>query len=80
LKPVAMPNEPYGAGTDAIQAQKAIPIANALGQQSAQPVAPPPSVQQSPVPQAPVTVTPLDAPTQRPNEHVMTGAPIGPGL
>lgn len=27
----------------------------------------------------PDNLTPLDAPTQRPTEHVMTGAPMGPG-
>lgn len=25
-------------------------------------------------------IVPLDAPSTRPNEHVMTGAPVGPGL
>lgn len=62
------PSPQYGAGVANQQAQAAMPIAAA-------PTAPPPQ-QQAP---APAPIVPLDAPSQRPDEHVMAGAPSGPG-
>jgi hypothetical protein len=38
-----------------------------------------PMVQADPVPAAPVRLTGLDAPTERPDEHVMAGVDRGPG-
>jgi hypothetical protein len=79
LKPVSMPNEVYGAGQDAINAQKAIPLQNAVAQQAPQlSAAPPAAGPPGAMPGAP-PISPLDAMTARPNEHVMTGAPVGPG-
>lgn len=94
LKPVAMPGQQYGQGVDAIQAQNTIPLPNNAAAQAPQPPppgAPPPgapmaagapTAQQmmaslASAPRPPVT--PLDAPTGNPNEHVMTGVPSGPG-
>lgn len=83
LKPVSMPGEVYGAGQDAINAQKAIPLPNAQAAQAPQPQpAGQPTAQQvlaqiAAQPRPPVT--PLDAPSGNPGEHIMTGAPTGPG-
>jgi len=89
LKPVAMPGQQYGAGVDAIQAQNVIPLPNAQAATAPQPPAPNapmpaggPTAQQvlaqiGAAPRAPVV--PLDAPSTNPGEHVMTGAPMGPG-
>lgn len=68
-QPVRVPTGlPYGERQARVQALKAAPIP----QQAPVNAAPPPA---GPPPQ----VTPLSAPTQRPNEPVTAGAPIGPG-
>ena len=62
------PSPQYGANVASEQAQQAMPIA----------AAPLPAAPMAPAP-APAPVVPLDAPSLRPDEHVMTGAPSGPG-
>ena len=83
LRPAAYPHQAYGQGVDAIQSQKAIPLPNEVANQtpSASPPVSPAAVSPPPLPAnyAPVQVTPLDAPSDRPGEHVMSGAPMGPG-
>jgi hypothetical protein len=80
LSPAAYPHQAYGQGVDAIQAQKQIPLPNEVANQTPTstptPVAVPPPMPENYQPQQ---VTPLDAPTGKPGEHVMSGAPIGPG-
>ncbi len=65
LKPQAIQGGEYGSVKAQIDSQKAVPMASAP-LQPASPVGQP-----FPAPQAPLT--PLDAPTQRPDEHLMTG-------
>lgn len=83
LRPVSMPGEVYGAGQEAIQAQKAVPLPNAQAAQAPQPqAAPAPNAAQvlaanAAAPRPPIV--PLDAPSQNPGEHIMAGAPTGPG-
>lgn len=84
LSPVAYPGSVYGQGVDQIQDQKAIPLPNAVANQTpSAPAGGAPSSQPVPEPlpagYQPQQVTPLDAPTNRPGEHVMSGAPVGPG-
>lgn len=71
-QPIRVPTgQPYGARQAAVQSQQANPLPQ---------VPQPRPVQARPMtgpPQEPPT--PLDAPTQNPNEHVMTGSPLGPG-
>lgn len=57
------PSTQYGRGVAQERAIAAMPMG-----------APPP-----PPAAEPRTATPLDAPTARPDEHVMSGAPVGPG-
>lgn len=81
LAPAAYPGQVYGQGVDAIQAQKAIPLPNEVANQAPQPAAPSSTPMPEPLPPnyQPQQRTPLDAPTGRPGEHVMSGAPMGPG-
>lgn len=70
--PVArIPGQPYGAQADQVRAQQAIPVV------SSPPVGP--SVPSSAAPAQPTPLTPLGAPTKRPNEPVTAGSPSGPG-
>lgn len=82
LSPAAYPHQVYGAGVDAIQSQKQIPLPNEVANQAPTPgAAPAVAVAPQPLPAnyQPQQRTPLDAPTERPGEHVMSGAPMGPG-
>lgn len=75
LAPAASPGQQYGQATQQLDAQKGVPIA------------PPPAPGAPvPMPQAPPTPAPMPGaagafsrPTERPDEHVMSGAPMGPG-
>jgi hypothetical protein len=64
------PSTQYGQAAASVRSQQAVPMAAPPA--PAQPSAAPP-----PIP--PGGVTPLNAPSERPGEHVMTGAPVGPG-
>lgn len=66
----AVPNQPYGEAGEQIAAQEIAPLRQVPsgGQMAMEPQG------------APVSVTPLDAPTGRPNEPVTAGVPIGPGV
>lgn len=59
-----IPGLPYGQGQATMQQQMSAPMAG------------------SPAPQAPELppITPLSVPTQRPDEHIATGMPFGPGV
>ena len=69
LKPQAIQGGQYGSVKAQIDSQKAVPMASAPLPVQGQPTSP--VGQPFPAPQAPLT--PLDAPTQRPDEHLMTG-------
>lgn len=79
--------QPYGAATAQRQAQQAVPVAGAPviapGAASAPggtPQGGPPPVMGLPAGlPAPGSLPPLDAPTDRPDEHLMTGVDAGPG-
>jgi hypothetical protein len=60
------PSPQYGTAVAQQRAQQAMPIA---------PPGPPIPAQAA----APAPIVPLDAPTQRPDEHVMSGVSVGPG-
>lgn len=63
----------YGDRKALEDAQRAMPLENAAGAQAAtQGAAPPPSVM-------PGDLGPLNRPSDRPNEPVTAGAPLGPG-
>lgn len=78
-QPNGLPNQPnvqptglpYGQNQQLHQAQAQAPIPNTQGSQLDQALHD--ARTQMPSPQQ-VGLTPLDAPTERPNEHVMTGA------
>ena len=59
-----IPGLPYGQGQATMQQQMSAPMAG------------------SPAPQVPELppITPLSVPTQRPDEHIATGMPFGPGV
>lgn len=65
------PSPQYGTAVAQQRALQAMPIAAPPG-----PRPPTPSGPSGPSPQP---VVPLDAPSMRPDEHVMAGAPVGPG-
>lgn len=73
--PTAATGQPYGQAGQQIAAQRAVPL----------PSAPPPPSPAAAAPAggeaAPPPPPPPDPyrPTERPNEHVMTGLPVGPG-
>lgn len=69
----AAPNQPYGAAGAQLAAQKIAPMGS--GPQLPQ-GAPP---QQAEEPYTMPQMTPLDAPSARPNEPVTAGLPVGPG-
>lgn len=90
LPPTAAPSAEYGQATAALNAQRALPMAaaptNAPGAASPSPApggnpaaAPPPVTGLPPGLPPPGSMQPLDAPTDRPDEHMMTGVPAGPG-
>src|SRR5689334_3540183 len=83
------PGTAYSNRTD-LQKPKVVPIrtgpsqqygqnANLVRQQQAVPMAAPPSPPSPGLVAPPGGIVPLDAPSQRPDEHVMTGAPVGGG-
>lgn len=67
------PSQQYGQNADLIRQQQAVPMAPQPTAAPADPNAPPPLYT------PPGGIVPLDAPTQRPDEHVMTGASVGAG-
>lgn len=71
------PSAQYGAATAQAAAQKQVPMASGPLPTAGAPPAPggPPA----PVGPLPGEVTPLDAPSENPGEHVMTGVAAGPG-
>lgn len=83
--------QPYGAAGQQAAAQKLVPMANApiSGPVAGGPPTPPganqgatpapPSLGLPPGLPAPGSMPPLSAPTDRPDEHLMTGVPAGPG-
>lgn len=66
----------YGSQTQQAASQRAVPMASGVLPQ-AQNVPQTPTT--SSVSTTPMPLTPLDAPTQRPDEHLMTGVNAGPG-
>lgn len=69
-----VPGQQYGQATAQAAAQRAVPMAGAPAVPAASPGAPPPAgLGPTPPPPDPYR------PTERPNEHVMTGLPVGPG-
>lgn len=68
------PSAEYGQAKALADAQRAVPLA----QTPPVPAAPAPSAPAAVGPY-PGEVTPLDAPTQRPNEPLTHGLPVGPG-
>ena len=77
LPATAVPNQPYGVAGAQLESQKIVPMANApLPQGQLQPNSQP--FQQPQGPQ-PGSLGDLTDPTQRPNEHFMTGVNAGPG-
>lgn len=69
---VQAPSPQYGAGVAQQKQMQALPMGPAPTPQPA-PLVP------QPQPAQPVPLVGLDAPTQRPDEHVMAGSPSGPG-
>jgi hypothetical protein len=82
LAPTAATGQAYGVRAEQIAAQRAVPMGPPPTDvvPSAAPQTP---MQQAALPATPPvlpgSLTPLDAPTERPDEHVMSGAPVGPG-
>lgn len=73
--PVAAPTGlGYGERKAIEDAQRAVPVASPGVPPQAAPTSPPPATW--PIPG---TLTPLDAPSERPGEPVTAGLPIGPG-
>jgi hypothetical protein len=77
----AVPNQPYGVAAAQRAAAQAIPMGQPpLG---AAPTQTPPQAQPQAAPQQPLAVPggngPLTRPTERPNEPVTHGLPMGPG-
>lgn len=72
LPATVVPGQTYGKGKEQLDAQRAVPMASGPALPSPTPVS------QGPL-TTPVQPIPLDAPTGNPNEHVLAGAPIGPG-
>lgn len=70
------PGQQYGMATAQRAAQQAVPMAPAPTSvpPASGPSAPPPAL--GPLPGA---LTPLHAPSERPDEHVMSGVSVGPG-
>lgn len=68
------PSQQYGSRVASERAQQVVPMGTSP---APTPAAAPVAAPTPPVP--PGGVTPLDAPSERPGEHVMTGAPLGPG-
>lgn len=82
LPPKTVTGQTYGEAKTQLDAQRQTPMASAAPSNVAAPAPagmPPMAVPQGPVPVMPGSVTPPHAPTERPGEHVMTGASSGPG-
>lgn len=73
LPPTVAPGQQYGQGQAQRAAQQRVPMGPAP---AAGPGAAPPPPMSGTISQA---LPPLDAPSDRPGEHVMAGAPLGPG-
>lgn len=73
----AATGQPYGAATAQENAMKAVPIANTGTPTSAQPQQTEPAM---PAPRTDRAITPLYAPTERPDEAITTGIDMGSGL
>lgn len=75
-KPTASPGQEYGKATEQIAAQQAVPLAGVAPAAAPQP-APGPlaAADQMQMPQFGA----FDRPTERPDEPLTTGAPVGPG-
>lgn len=77
-QPVRVPTgQQYGKAKEMADAQRAIPLPNAPAAPSPSAAGAPRSADAASMWQAPVT--PLNAPSQRPGEHVMDGVAAGPG-
>lgn len=74
--PAAAPNQTYGQAGAQLAAQKQIPLSKSPPPQAAGPSLPAPGNAGSGGPQA---ITPLSAPTARPNEPITAGLPTGAG-
>ena len=72
LAPVAPVGGVYGSATTALASQRAVPVAPAPASSPRQ--APPPRR-----PPAQRVLGPIDRPTERPDEPLTAGLPIGPG-
>lgn len=72
LPATAAPGQTYGAAKQQVDAQRAVPMASGPSLPQADPAAAGPLT-------TPVNVVPLDAPSNAPDEHVLAGAPMGPG-
>lgn len=78
------PGQEYGQADQQRQSQGSIPLAGAGANPAASAplsaaTAPPPASAPPPPPRMPVQVTPLTAPTERPDEPVTSGLPNSPG-
>lgn len=73
LPAVAAPGQVYGVGKQQVAAQQAVPMGAQPTPQA------PPQQPAGPPPVQPGQFGPLDRPTERPNEPVTAGAPIGAG-
>lgn len=71
-----VPNQPYGEAGAQAAAQSIAPMASGPLQTSTTPTTPPPL---APGAKGPGQLPDLFGPTQRPNEHVMTGVDAGAG-
>lgn len=74
LTPTAAPGQTYGQAGQQLASQAAMPIA-AQGPPSGAPQGPP----QTPPAVLPGSLGPLDAPSNRPDEPLTEGSPMGPG-
>lgn len=90
LPVTTVPGGEYGSATAQANAQRAVPMAGApviapgaaspvMAPGSNQAAAPPPVTGLPPGLPPPGSMPPLDAPTNRPDENLMTGVPAGPG-
>lgn len=77
LPATAVPNQPYGEAGAQLASQKIAPMASG-------PLPTAPTPMQSPMPELsgppPGSLPDIFGPTQRPNEHFMTGVNAGPGM
>jgi hypothetical protein len=82
LPPSAVTGQTYGAAKQQLDAQRQTPMASAPAPSAPAPSAGPvpgAAPMPGPPPVMPGEVTPINAPSLRPDEHPMTGASVGPG-